>query len=133
MSLDTRKHLWSSRDQTTKRTSGGTSTHSGVGWSAVRPQASPCTTLLLLKLELLIQKQPRPEEEKGIPLPPAALLGCKAGTLIPWRLARGPHLEQPLEQGHGAGGHMQVEVAQETAAQEGELPVQRGAAGQRDG
>lgn len=54
-------------------------------------------------------------------------------ALIPWRLARGPHLEQPLEQGHGAGGHMQVEVAQETAAQEGELPVQRGAAGQRDG
>lgn len=81
MSLDTRKHLWSSRDQTTKRTSGGTSTHSGVGWSAVRPQASPCTTLLLLQLKLLIQKQPRPEEEKGIPLPPAALLGCKAGTL----------------------------------------------------
>lgn len=64
--------------------------------------------------------------------PPLGLRACQATRLQRSRhLVAGlrPHLEQPLEQGHWAVRHVQVEGAQEAAVQEGELLGRRGAGG----
>lgn len=145
------RHLWSSRDRTTERTSGAQTAPCEAHALGDRPQAGPSifpvmpsqAFLLLPQLEQT-QKRPRPEEEKACarPLPslllpphpfPVALPGCRPECSRHLVAGLGPHLEQPPEQGHRAAGPVQVEVAQEATAQEGELLGQRGAAGQRSG
>lgn len=124
------RQLFCSRNRTTERTSGAQASPS------IFPMMPSQAFLLLPQLE---QTRSSPDQRRKrhapAPSPPAPRLHplpcCRPERSRHLVAGLGPHLEQPPEQGHRAARPVQVEVAQEATAQEGELLGQRGAAGQK--